>query len=490
MKAYECRASQGTIYANNFPKEVKLINAYLVCYDQTNKKTKNVVKIVKSSPNNNKYGLFFSECISKERDTIPRANDRFEEMKDKILYELKAYDVVAALLLTDGGKTARIEILKELDANISARILAEMDAEKAAGILAEMDDNCSLMVKFRLAVQGKFKADFDKSDPKLFQTIKGQIQSNEVEPDIIDALLFKKQIVLQGPPGTGKTYTAKQIARALTGQTDTDKDNENKQWQVVQFHPSYNYEDFVRGIQVGSNGEGVTYTVENRIFAKMCEDAAKEENKSKPYVLIIDEMNRANLPSVLGELIYGLEYRGKEIQTPYAVSPKEDKDSDNNGGGGDTANKPEGEGGSKGLTVPENLFVIGTMNTADRSIGHIDYAIRRRFAFIDVNPNSEVLENRGQKAFNAVADLFNDGKGDGNDEKVVYLNEGYTKEHVQIGHSYFIAKSKEELKLKMEYEVLPILREYVQDGILDDTGKDFPDLKKVDWIIPEKNTNS
>jgi len=277
--------------------------------------------------------------------------------------------------------------------------------------------------------------------------------------------------VLQGPPGTGKSYTAKKIAQALTGKLESELDSENAEWQMVQFHPSYNYEDFVRGIQVNpepaakakDNDEGkddavedenkagqsgqVQYKTVNRIFAEMCETAKK--NRTQAYVLIIDEMNRANLPSVLGELIYGLEYRGAKVQTPYAVNNK------------------------TGLVVPENLFVIGTMNTADRSIGHIDYAIRRRFAFIDVLPSSDTVGNhyidddlkkKAQEYFGKVASLFDE-----------CLAPEYKKEHVQIGHSYFMASSKEELNLKMDYEVLPILREYAQDGILDDSVNGLKD---------------
>jgi len=224
---------------------------------------------------------------------------------------------------------------------------------------------------------------------------------------------------------------------------------------MVQFHPSYNYEDFVRGIQVDTdNGEKnagqVQYQTKDRVFAKMCK--AAQDNPSQAYVLIIDEMNRANLPAVLGELIYGLEYRGAEVQTPYAVNNK------------------------TGLVVPENLFVIGTMNTADRSIGHIDYAIRRRFAFIDVLPNPNVVPKDAKKHFVSVQKLFlkdyklenKDGQEE-NFKNAATLSPEYEANHVRIGHSYFMASSKGELNLKMQYEVLPILREYAQDGILDDS---------------------
>jgi hypothetical protein len=163
----------------------------------------------------------------------------------------------------------------------------------------------------------------------------------------------------------------------------------------------------------------------------------------KNYVLIIDEINRANLSSVLGELIYALEYRGEKVESMYDADGKD-------------------------LVLPPNLYIIGTMNTADRSVGHIDYAIRRRFAFVDVPP--ERLQDNDEIYFNStgydqVKALFNENN----------VSKEFDIKDVQIGHSYFIAKKEEEkelqdrdaiFKLKMNYEVVPILLEYVKDGIL------------------------
>ncbi|CDS92110.1 hypothetical protein BN1088_1430514 [Sphingobacterium sp. PM2-P1-29] len=158
----------------------------------------------------------------------------------------------------------------------------------------------------------------------------------------------------------------------------------------------------------------------------------------KNYVLIVDEINRANLSSVLGELIYALEYRGESVESMYAI------DGDNK------------------LVLPPNLYIIGTMNTADRSVGHIDYAIRRRFAFVDVLPK-DLSDEEGitfdKALFNQVAELFDKN-----------LSPEFKKKEVQLGHSYFIDKSKLEegvsMSLRLEYEIRPILLEYVKDGVL------------------------
>lgn len=165
-------------------------------------------------------------------------------------------------------------------------------------------------------------------------------------------------------------------------------------------------------------------------------DIPKQEIALKNYVLIIDEINRANLSSVLGELIYAFEYRGEAVESMYAI-----------------------EGENK-LTLPPNLYIIGTMNTADRSVGHIDYAIRRRFAFVDVLPK-DLSEEDGivfdSQLFYEVSELFDTN-----------LSPEFEKKDVQLGHSYFIDKSKEggSMDIRLQYEIKPILLEYVKDGVL------------------------
>ena len=167
----------------------------------------------------------------------------------------------------------------------------------------------------------------------------------------------------------------------------------------------------------------------------------------KNFVLIIDEINRANLPSVLGELIYGLEYRGEPVESMYAVN------------------------GSRRMVVPPNLFVIGTMNTADRSVGHIDYAIRRRFAFVDVHPSEQPIRDvvkdpqtqaKALALFQKVSVFF---QGE-------YLSPDFKAEEVQLGHSYFLAEDEATLKLKLDFEIRPLLKEYIKDGILNERAAD------------------
>lgn len=252
--------------------------------------------------------------------------------------------------------------------------------------------------------------------------------------------------------------------------------------QLIQFHPSYTYEDFVRGIVVESNiNNQPEYKVVNKTLAIFAKKAL--ENTTANYVLIIDEINRANLSSVLGELIYALEYRYDEkaknekdtvVESMYALKENEDD-----------------ETGNKILMLPTNLYIIGTMNTADRSVGHIDYAIKRRFAFVDVLPEIEPVHPLIKEEFIKISSLFIknfDGSIIPNViEKSDSLASDFRPEDIWIGHSYFICKkdnsnineddeiAKPILNMKLKYEIIPLLKEYIKDGILNETEQ----VKKV-----------
>ncbi|MFJ3207536.1 DUF4357 domain-containing protein [Streptomyces flaveolus] len=174
--------------------------------------------------------------------------------------------------------------------------------------------------------------------------------------EVRDLLWDERQLVLYGPPGTGKTYLALKLAEFLGGGPE--------QVKLVQFHPSYAYEDFFEGFRPQEDVE--TRQVAFRLTAgplrELADLASREGNRHIPHFLIIDEINRANLAKVFGELYFLLEYRNKSVRLTYS--------------GDDFA-------------LPPNLFVIGTMNTADRSIALVDAAMRRRFAFVELSPRTE-----------------------------------------------------------------------------------------------------
>ena len=249
------------------------------------------------------------------------------------------------------------------------------------------------------------------------------------------ALERKKQLILYGPPGTGKTYSAVRFARWY-GEQNSDASTPGTVTRVT-FHASYTYEEFVEGyrpIEDSSGAGGLRLARIDGIFKRVCAEAAKAPDKT--FFLIIDEINRANLPRVFGELMTVIEAdkRGTEVLLP-------------------TSQKP--------FSVPENLFIIGTMNTADRSIRTLDAALRRRFAFEEILPDSSVLE--GQASYGSIIlalDLFLD-------ELNKRITE-YAGRDRQIGHAYFMHRGEPisdpiDFAQVVRLEVIPLLQELVYD---------------------------
>jgi len=258
---------------------------------------------------------------------------------------------------------------------------------------------------------------------------------NEDELDRwIEIIKRKKQVIIYGPPGTGKTFLAKELAKHLT-----ETEHKGDRWDIVQFHPSYSYEDFMQGIrpEIGDqsstevNGQ-IKYKWEEGRFLKFCEPAKAHQDKT--YVLIIDEINRANLSSVFGELMYLLEYRGEKEKIKLAGNGRE-------------------------FGIPENVLIIGTMNTADRSIALVDHALRRRFAFIEIRPNYEVLENYHKtKNPGFKVDLL---------IKVLKkLNQAIADKNYELGISFFLTeKLTEDIEDIWKMEIEPYLEEYFFDRL-------------------------
>ncbi|MDM1376699.1 McrB family protein [Myroides marinus] len=278
-------------------------------------------------------------------------------------------------------------------------------------------------------------------------------------------LKHKKQLILQGPPGTGKTYTAKNLAEyILTENVSANKKEQseilklNNHFEIIQFHPAYTYEDFIRGIVTEPLGDKINYVSKDKLFLELVKKA--NQDKQNPYVLIIDEINRANLSAVLGELIYALEYRDESFKTMYA--DKED---------------------NYEISIPENLLIIGTMNTADRSVGHLDYALRRRFAFFNVLPTIDESDDFDKALFKKVSSLFVKEIKNNVDEleaaEHLSLEFSDRPQDIWLGHSYFFKQKDQDFNLRIQYEIVPILQEYVKDGILNNSDKVKEIIKEI-----------
>ena len=280
-------------------------------------------------------------------------------------------------------------------------------------------------------------------------------------------LLSKKHnIILQGAPGTGKTYNTAAIALKTLDITDVDLTDHKavmirydellgKQIFFTTFHQSLDYEDFVEGlkphVQTDNKGNsiGVTYEPEDGIFKRACNKAVENAEDNKSVVLIIDEINRGNVSKIFGELITLLESDKRsqgnhpiKVILPYTKAE---------------------------FGVPSNLYIIGTMNTTDRSTGTLDYALRRRFAFVTLQSDRSVIEKHYDKLGNAnlkdmAVALFDDIKKFIESPK--HLCGDMSIDDLMVGHSYFMAEDEEELKDKVEYEIIPLINEYINDGIL------------------------
>jgi len=260
--------------------------------------------------------------------------------------------------------------------------------------------------------------------------------------EVVQLLRERRFVVLQGPPGTGKTRMADEImAQDFAGHGRT-----------VQFHPAVTYESFVAGISPDVDEQSLRFRVRSGWLAAAVNDAQNQD-----FVLVIDEINRGDLGRVLGEAIYLFE--AKEIAEGNARS----------------VHLPQTlEDGTNTLSIPQGMYLLGTMNSADRSIAILDLAVRRRFAFVDVWPDLNVVRSQGidlaTDAFGKLQDIF--AQFAPNDALVL-----------MPGHAYFLANDEQQFKRRMRYELIPLLEEYLVEGRLGPCESELEAY--IDWLQGE-----
>jgi 5-methylcytosine-specific restriction protein B len=274
--------------------------------------------------------------------------------------------------------------------------------------------------------------EFDIKEEKTEKYLKDDFERDVLGTDVVELLSileYKKNIILQGAPGVGKTFIAKRLAWAMMGEKD------NSRIAQIQFHQSYEYEDFVMGLKPDADGR---FKVRTGVFYNICK---KAEKSNAPHFLIIDEINRGNISRILGEMfsLIEKEYRGETIML------KENNEE---------------------FSVPKNLYIIGTMNTADRAIELVDYALRRRFAFVSIEPK---LESEG---FKRILVKHNSIMLNRVVKELIALNKEIEDDPVlgkgfMIGHGYFCGDkviNDESISNTIKYEIIPTLEEYWFDS--------------------------
>jgi 5-methylcytosine-specific restriction protein B len=270
------------------------------------------------------------------------------------------------------------------------------------------------------------------------QALTGLFMPPETFDRIIESLERRRNVILEGPPGVGKTFVARRVAWTLMGQRDDSR------VLMVQFHQSYAYEDFIQGWRPAASGG---FELRNGVFYEFCQRAAQDPDR--PYVFIIDEINRGNLSRILGEamLLIEADKRGPGWSVPLTYARSLDDR----------------------FYVPDNIFLLGLMNTADRSLALVDYALRRRFAFVKLEPGF------GTEAFAAFFDDLGEPELAARIiERMTALNERIRDDRrnlgpgFEIGHSFFVPEGNEvsfdwyERVIRSEIE--PLLREYWFDS--------------------------
>ncbi|WP_353742547.1 AAA family ATPase [Pseudomonas fluorescens] len=320
---------------------------------------------------------------------------------------------------------------------LSFDVQGGIDFDSLTQSLDEMIDRYRLLFEESGQVHLDSKFSVDATHYSIQDALAELFIPESVFRNMVGRLRRKKNLILQGPPGVGKTFVAKRLANALMGIKAPHRIG------MVQFHQAYSYEDFIQGYRPSGTG----FHRKNGVFHDFCKRAKRDSEND--YVFVIDEINRANLSKVLGEVMMLMEgdKRGPEWAVPLTYSKSPDEK----------------------FFVPSNVYLVGLMNTADRSLSMVDYALRRRFAFMDISPGFETVQFkeflRKRGVVESTIDRLSQDICTLNED--IRLDKANLGEGFCIGHSYFCPDASQSGPLEIEWyhevihsEIIPLLREY------------------------------
>lgn len=319
-------------------------------------------------------------------------------------------------------RDAPLDVFEDLSSELAARIATpNTDLLDLTGFAGELND---LLSGNPHSASAPVEVALPSPTPELAHRV---FMDEEWLAECVDLLRDKPQLVLYGPPGTGKTHVAQELARHLTGDRPENV-------QLVQFHPSYSYEDFFEGYRPhpGGTERSAGFALTHGPLRTLA--GAARRRPAEPFVLIIDEINRGNLAKIFGELYFLLEYRNRSVRLLY------------------------GSEGDAGFSLPQNLIIIGTMNTADRSIALVDTAMRRRFWFAELHPSSAPVSSVLRRW------LKHHALPDTSALLLDELNSRIEDHDFRIGPSYLMRTSVHESAVGLErlwrHQILPLLEEH------------------------------
>ena len=347
-------------------------------------------------------------------------------------------------------------------------IIAEIFLEFPAKTNHKDQWRCRLRPNFSEALKQFPIAKWGASTSKPVIEMPNMSEADEkIVNEIKQILDHKKQVILYGAPGTGKTYMANEYVKSIYNEAD-----QKIYVYRCTFHPEYGYEHFIEGYRPSTNAnKEMVFELKDGIFKKLCETA--KDDKNNKYYLIIDEINRGDIPRIFGELITLIEKDKRKSEFSVFLPHSGEKDNPN-----ENQNVQGKSDEEKKFYVPDNVYIIATMNTADRSIALLDTALRRRFGFLEMKPEyyhfekimiEGILKGKEGKQCNLATwfETLNTKLQE------VLMKTRHDAEHILIGHSYFLIASASELAVKLDkarfeqiiqYEILPLLREYCYEN--------------------------